>query len=51
MFGQDLIEVTTFRGSSTDGAPKDEHGRVLRDNTFGEQHEDAVRRDFTINAM
>lgn len=51
MFGQELIEVTTFRGSATDGAPKDEHGRVLRDNTFGEQHEDAVRRDFTINAM
>ena len=51
MFGQDLIEVTTFRGSSSDGALKDEHGRVLRDNTFGEQHEDAERRDFTINAM
>jgi poly(A) polymerase len=51
MFGQELIEVTTFRGSSADNAPKDEHGRVLRDNTFGEQHEDAVRRDFTINAM
>ncbi len=51
MFGQDLIEVTTFRGSSSKEAPKDEHGRVLRDNTFGEQHEDAERRDFTINAM
>jgi poly(A) polymerase len=51
MFGQEVIEVTTFRGASSDGAPKDEHGRVLRDNTFGEQHEDAVRRDFTINAM
>jgi len=51
MFGQELIEVTTFRGASADSAPKDEHGRVLRDNTFGEQHEDAVRRDFTINAM
>jgi poly(A) polymerase len=51
MFGQEVIEVTTFRGTTTDGAPKDEHGRVLRDNTFGEQHEDAVRRDFTINAM
>ncbi|MGB7192686.1 MAG: polynucleotide adenylyltransferase PcnB [Collimonas pratensis] len=51
MFGQELIEVTTFRGASSDGSPKDEHGRVLRDNTFGEQHEDAVRRDFTINAM
>ena len=51
MFGQDLLEVTTFRGASTEGAVKDEHGRVLRDNTFGEQHEDAIRRDFTINAM
>ncbi len=51
MFGQELIEVTTFRGPSVDSAPKDEFGRVLRDNTFGEQHEDAIRRDFTINAM
>lgn len=51
MFGQDLLEVTTFRGPSNEAAPKDEHGRVLRDNTFGEQHEDAARRDFTINAM
>jgi poly(A) polymerase len=51
MFGQDLLEVTTFRGASLEASPKDEHGRVLRDNTFGEQHEDAIRRDFTINAM
>ncbi|WP_151448390.1 polynucleotide adenylyltransferase PcnB [Lacisediminimonas profundi] len=51
MFGQDLIEVTTFRGTTSADAPKDAHGRVLRDNTFGNQHEDAVRRDFTINAM
>ena len=51
MFGQDLLEVTTFRGAAVEAAPKDEHGRVLRDNTFGEQHEDALRRDFTINAM
>jgi poly(A) polymerase len=51
MFGSELLEVTTFRGPSSEAALKDEHGRVLRDNTFGEQHEDAVRRDFTINAM
>ena len=51
MFGQDLLEVTTFRGRGSDNAPKDEHGRVLRDNSFGPQHEDAERRDFTINAM
>ncbi len=51
MFGQELIEVTTFRGAAVVAAPKDEHGRVLRDNHFGPQHEDAERRDFTINAM
>ena len=51
MFGQDLLEVTTFRGAGESSAPKDEHGRVLRDNNFGPQHEDAMRRDFTINAM
>jgi poly(A) polymerase len=52
MFGQELLEVTTFRGNAVNNnAPKDEHGRVLRDNNFGPQHEDAERRDFTINAM
>jgi poly(A) polymerase len=51
MFGQDLLEVTTFRGAGSANALKDEHGRVLRDNDFGPQHEDAMRRDFTINAM
>ena len=30
---------------------KDEHGRVLRDNVFGTQEEDARRRDFTVNAL
>ena len=29
----------------------DEHGRVLRDNVFGSQEEDAARRDFTVNAL
>lgn len=51
MFGQDLIEVTTFRGETATSAVKDETGRLLRDNTFGTQKEDALRRDFTINAM
>ncbi|MEA5098324.1 MAG: polynucleotide adenylyltransferase PcnB, partial [Burkholderiaceae bacterium] len=51
MFGQDVIEVTTFRGASNDEAKKDEFGRVLRDNTFGQQYEDAARRDFTLHAL
>lgn len=29
----------------------DEHGRLLRDNVFGSQQEDAIRRDFTMNAL
>ncbi len=29
----------------------DASGRVLRDNVWGPQVEDAARRDFTINAM
>jgi poly(A) polymerase len=29
----------------------DEHGRLLSDNVYGSQAEDAVRRDFTINAL
>jgi hypothetical protein len=29
----------------------DASGRVLRDNVWGPQDEDATRRDFTVNAM
>ncbi len=50
MMGRETIEVTTFRGASQDAAPKDEHGRVLTDNTYGTLESDAIRRDFTVNA-
>ena len=51
MFGPETIEVSTFRALQADDVDIDEHGRVLRDNVFGEQHEDATRRDFTVNAL
>jgi poly(A) polymerase len=51
MIGGDTVEVSTFRAADTDTAEKDEHGRVLRDNVFGTQEEDARRRDFTVNAL
>src|SRR5438045_4808699 len=51
MLGQETIEVSTFRAADPDTAEKDEHGRVLRDNVFGSQEQDARRRDFTINAL
>ena len=50
VFGREVIETSTFRALQTD-AQTDEHGRVLRDNVFGTQEEDAMRRDFTINAL
>jgi poly(A) polymerase len=51
MSGNETIEVSTFRASNDQDAETDEHGRVLRDNVFGSQEEDAARRDFTINAL
>lgn len=51
MFGPETIEVSTFRALQAEDGDVDEHGRVLRDNVFGEQHEDATRRDFTVNAL
>jgi poly(A) polymerase len=53
-FGREIIEVATFRGGGDEDSEHrevEEGGRVLRDNVFGSEEEDAVRRDFTINAM
>lgn len=53
--GNEVVEVSTFRAkhvvADSDQAATDEHGRVLRDNVFGTEAEDASRRDFTINAL
>lgn len=58
MCGAETVEVSTFRGnSSTDENNHastqltDQHGRLLHDNVFGSQEEDAIRRDFTVNAL
>jgi len=51
MFGQETIEVSTFRALVNVDRLTDQHGRVLADNAYGEQHDDAARRDFTINAL
>jgi poly(A) polymerase len=54
MCGSETVEVSTFRGGISDDGEqhkRDEHGRILRDNVFGSQWEDALRRDFTINAL
>jgi poly(A) polymerase len=51
MIGGETVETSTYRAADAETTEKDEHGRVLRDNVFGTQEEDARRRDFTINAL
>jgi poly(A) polymerase len=49
--GPEVIEVSTFRAAQTGEDATDEHGRLISDNVYGSQAEDAARRDFTINAL
>ena len=65
-FKDEILEVSTFRAAApsdevdTEGTghnkrpPRhltDDDGMVIRDNVFGTPEEDALRRDFTINAL
>lgn len=53
VFGQEIVEVATFRGIGEEGNA-DRHvvdGRIVRDNVYGSIEEDAIRRDFRVNAL
>lgn len=45
-FGQKIIEVATFRAGDTETADL-----ILRDNIWGSEEQDVLRRDFTINGL
>jgi poly(A) polymerase len=55
--GGKVVEVATFRRSPQIEVPEEEPGEAIddllirSDNVFGDAHEDAIRRDFTINAL
>lgn len=57
--GREIIEVATFRGhyaqpevpDDEDNGNVSEQGLILNDNVFGTVQEDAIRRDFTTNAL
>jgi len=53
LFGREVIEVATFRGSSDHATAKQQtsEGMLTRDNVYGTIEEDAARRDFTANAL
>ncbi|MCV6624521.1 MAG: polynucleotide adenylyltransferase PcnB [Cellvibrionaceae bacterium] len=54
--GREIIEVTTFRAghdtsADSNASRQSEHGMLLRDNVYGDLRSDALRRDFTVNAL
>ncbi len=55
-FGRDYLEVATFRAPHDDdegnaSSKTSDDGRIIHDNVYGTLEQDALRRDFTVNAL
>jgi len=51
-YGREIIEVATFRSNAEKTEDElNDSGQILRDNNFGSIDDDAIRRDFTVNAL
>lgn len=48
---REMFEVATFRGDSAEGSRLVKQGHIINDNVFGTIEQDAIRRDFTCNAL
>jgi len=48
---REMFEVATFRGVADEGDRVVKKGHIIRDNVFGNIDQDAIRRDFTCNAL
>jgi len=52
--GRDILEVATYRaapGENDGDHAMTDDGRLITDNVYGTRGQDAVRRDFTVNAL
>ncbi len=48
---REMYEVATFRGHTAQDQRVVKQGHIVSDNTFGTIEQDAIRRDFTCNAL
>jgi poly(A) polymerase len=53
MFGDKIIEVSTYRKSpeQSNNFFKSDGLLIVRDNVYGDERDDALRRDFTVNSL
>jgi poly(A) polymerase len=48
---REMFEVATFRGVAEEGERVVKQGQIIKDNVYGTIEQDAIRRDFTCNAL